>query len=236
TPDNRHEGLVRVRTKKLGGNLQKTLRETHLCLIYAELKIKVISLGGVEHTFRLLRRQKISRLRAAVEELVGGPKVHLFWMSPSSTLLSSDDTPNSLRMASLETVYYVREALNMYMNSCRYTFIGAPTYTFESLRAILLVRPEIQPGFRLHYKGQEVDPTDTPEKLRALNKSGILTAQLRYTYGVETALGPEDTDVLRTEPLTPPDARRWTWREWTPPPGSVQVTPRYETRLRSGND
>ncbi|KAJ6614500.1 hypothetical protein B0H10DRAFT_2435953 [Mycena sp. CBHHK59/15] len=107
-------------------------------------------------------------------------------------------------------------------NSCRYTFIGAPTYTFESLRAILLVRPEIQPGFRLHYKGQEVDPTDTPEKLRALNKMDLIMVAAQYTYGVETALGPEDTDVLRTEPLTPPDARRWTWREWTPPPGSVQ--------------
>ncbi|KAJ6607331.1 hypothetical protein B0H10DRAFT_2072362 [Mycena sp. CBHHK59/15] len=178
--------------------IRKRFAETHLCLIY-----RGDQLGGVEHTFRLLRRQKISRLRAAVEELVGGAEGSPFLVRCLllRRLLSSDDTPTPC-----------------VWHSCRYTFIGAPTYTFESL--------QIQPGFRLHYKGQEVDPTDTPEKLRALNKSGILTAQLRYTYGVETALGPEDTDMRGAGP----------WREWTPPPGSVQVTPRYETRLRSGND
>ncbi|KAJ7873023.1 hypothetical protein B0H13DRAFT_1895131 [Mycena leptocephala] len=117
-------------------------------------------------------------------------------------------------------------------NSSRYMFGVAPNYTLNSLRGVLLPRPEIQAGFRLQYNAQEVDPIDTPETLGASNKVCPLPLppNVRYTYEVETALGPED---LTAEPLTPANERYWTWEAGTPPPGSIQVTPLCETRLRN---
>ncbi|KAJ7929833.1 hypothetical protein B0H13DRAFT_1859316 [Mycena leptocephala] len=194
-----------------GGDLrryQQTFRKIYLHLKQKKrLEVQVIGLGGVERTFSLLRRQTILRLQAAVDEAFTGPKAHFFW----------------------------------------YKFGMASTYALQSLRGLGALQ-EMQAGFQLCYNGRPIDPADTPDTLGApimLDLSvntrygptlrtwfPVSLQRSRYTSDIRTALGPEDPEDLISEPLTPLNTRFWRWETGTPPPGSLQVTPRCETRLR----
>ncbi|KAJ7938667.1 hypothetical protein B0H13DRAFT_2301297 [Mycena leptocephala] len=75
--------------------------------------------------------------------------------------------------------------------------------------------------FRSHLArllSRAIGPVDTPETLGAPEKLD-LTIVNRATSVILTALGPEDSDALLSEPLTPLEERYWTWESGTPPPG-----------------
>ncbi|KAJ7787042.1 hypothetical protein B0H14DRAFT_3893338 [Mycena olivaceomarginata] len=142
--------------------------------------IEVMGPGGFTQKFRILRTQKLLRLRATIEKMmveqgVDDHGARIFWKRRSSDwqLVSDDDTPGSLCMKEEEMVCYtwhivvVINAENSSGSGRRYPFGVAPTCALDTLRGRLLSRsPDIQAGrFRLQYNDREVGPSDTPQTL-----------------------------------------------------------------------
>ncbi|KAJ7697065.1 hypothetical protein B0H14DRAFT_3174526 [Mycena olivaceomarginata] len=151
---------------------QQIFRQIYLDLKTQRIKIQVIGRGGFTARFSLRRRSKISRVRAAIAQLIDDPTARFFWRSPAWKMLSDEDTPYSLCMGNRETVYYaghivvVHEIVTTTVHSkpSKTTFGVAPTYTLESLRKFFL------PGYKqLLYAGKELGPTDTPRTLGTPN-------------------------------------------------------------------
>ncbi|KAJ6596699.1 hypothetical protein B0H10DRAFT_2088089 [Mycena sp. CBHHK59/15] len=200
---------------------QGTFRRIYLHLRNkTRLNVTVIGLRGAQ-TFNLLRRHTIKKLRLAVRQRLGGQRL----------ISSGLRYPNSLHMRAQERVYYVPHMVVVQSGSCKYRFGVAPTYALNSLCGFF----PMEPNFQLQYQARPIDTADTPETLGAPREREFLLSasyRNRATSVILTAMGPEDPDALLSEPLTPSEERYWTWESGTPPPGSVQVTPQYETRLR----
>ncbi|KAJ6556486.1 hypothetical protein B0H10DRAFT_2122320 [Mycena sp. CBHHK59/15] len=194
---------------------QGTFRRIYLHLRNkTRLNVTVIGLRGAQ-TFNLLRRHTIKKLRLAVRQRLGGAEAHFFWRPTTWQLLQDSDTPNSLHMRAQERVYYVPHMVVVQSGSCKYRFGVAPTYALNSLCGFF----PMEPSFQLQYQARPIDTADTPETLGApREREFLLSASYRNR-------ATSDPDALLSEPLTPSEER-------TPPPGSVQVTPQYETRLR----
>ncbi|KAJ7914011.1 hypothetical protein B0H13DRAFT_2325738 [Mycena leptocephala] len=83
---------------------------------------------------------------------------------------------------------------------------------------VTLQNTEIFRSHLVRLLSRAIGPVDTPETLGAPEKLD-LTIVNRATSVIRTALGPEDSDALLSEPLTPLEERYWTWESGTPPPG-----------------
>ncbi|KAJ7940115.1 hypothetical protein B0H13DRAFT_1850301 [Mycena leptocephala] len=215
---------------------QQIFRRIYLDLKTQRIEIQVIGRGGFTARFSLRQRSKISRVRAAVAQLLDDPTARFFWRSPAWRMLSDQDTPYSLCMGNRETVYYaghivvVHEIVTTTAHSkpSKSTFGVAPTYTLESLRKFFL------PGYKqLLYAGKELGPTDTPWTLGTPN----IADWLKFIYSVElNTVSPrfvsETLKLEAAELPTPPNTRYWTWSADTLTPGSVEITPQCKTRLR----
>ncbi|KAJ7667995.1 hypothetical protein B0H14DRAFT_2658113 [Mycena olivaceomarginata] len=139
-----------------------------------KVEVQVIGLGGITHTFRLRRTQKMLGVRRAVEEIFDYDDARLFWRSPVWKVLLDEDTPDTLHMSNRERVYYVAgfsahivvvhkvSSCDLSMDGWKYTFGIGKTCSLDSLRGQLSQHPEIRSGFRLHYNGEEIGVPDRP--------------------------------------------------------------------------
>ncbi|KAJ7852461.1 hypothetical protein B0H14DRAFT_3137111 [Mycena olivaceomarginata] len=92
---------------------------------------QVIGLGGITHTFRLRRTQKMLGVRRAVEEIFDYDDARLFWRSPVWKVLLDEDTPDTLHMSNRERVYYVAHIVVVHkVSSCDLSMDGRK-YTFR---------------------------------------------------------------------------------------------------------